>query len=135
MWTVTEDSFVPKSQNHKETVYTIGNGYFCSRGAFEEFHPGERRATFIHGIFDDAPIVVTELANAPDWLPVTILLNGEPFAMHSGVVESFTRSLDLRTGVLTRTVRWRSTLSVSAHWRMNTPPSSGATSSQSSTAQ
>lgn len=108
MWTVTEDSFIPKSQNHKETVYTIGNGYFCSRGAFEEFHPGERRASFIHGVFDDAPIVVTELANAPDWLPVGVLLNGERFAMHSGVIESFTRSLDLRTGVLSRTVRWRS---------------------------
>lgn len=108
MWTVTEDSFIPKTQNQKETVYTIGNGYFCSRGAFEEFHPGERRASFIHGVFDDAPIVVTELANAPDWLPVGVRLNGERFAMHSGLIESFTRSLDLHTGVLTRTVRWRS---------------------------
>jgi trehalose/maltose hydrolase-like predicted phosphorylase len=55
-----------------------------------------------------APIVVTELANAPDWLPLAISFDGERFSMAEGTVESFSRTLDLRTGVLTRTVRWRS---------------------------
>ena len=69
MWTITEDSFNPKSLHHQETIFTIGNGYLSTRGAFEEGYPGARGATFIHGVFDAAPIVVTELANAPDWLP------------------------------------------------------------------
>jgi kojibiose phosphorylase len=108
LWTLTEDSFDPKKQYHKETIFTIGNGYLCTRGAFEEGYPNDRRATFIHGVFDAAPIVFTELANAPDWLPVTIYLNNERFSMDSGTIESFQRTLDLRTGLLTRIVRWRS---------------------------
>lgn len=108
LWTLTETSFDPKSLHHKETIYTIGNGYLSTRGAFEEGYPGDRRATFLHGVFDDAPIVVTELANAPDWLPLTVLLDGERFSLHNGTVETFERRLDLHYGLLTRTVRWRS---------------------------
>ena len=108
LWLVSEDSFEPKKQHHKETVFTIGNGYLCTRGAFEEGYPRDHRATFIHGVFDAAPIVFTELANAPDYLPITIYLNGERFSMDSGTIESFQRTLDLHTGLLTRVVRWRS---------------------------
>ena len=108
LWTLTEDSFDSNKQHHKETVFTIGNGYLCTRGALEEGYPKDHRATFIHGVFDAAPIVFTELANAPDWLPITIYLNGERFSLDSGTIESFSRTLDLRTGLLTRIVRWRS---------------------------
>ncbi|MFN8425760.1 MAG: hypothetical protein U0X87_05820 [Anaerolineales bacterium] len=69
MWTFSENSFNPESQNHKETIFTIGNGYLSTRGAMEEGYPKERRATFVHGVFDDVPLVFTELANSPDWLP------------------------------------------------------------------
>lgn len=106
MWTVNEESFNPEKQHHKETIFTIGNGYLSTRGAFEEGYPGDRRATFIHGVFDDVPLVFTELANAPDWLPMQIYLNGERFSLASGSLEHFARNLDLQTGVLTRTVRW-----------------------------
>jgi trehalose/maltose hydrolase-like predicted phosphorylase len=107
-WIISEDSFDPQKQHHKETIFTNGNGYLCTRGAFEEGYPGDRRATFMHGVFDEAPIVVTELANAPDHLPLTIYLNEERFSLDTGTIESYHRALDLRTGVLTRQVRWRS---------------------------
>ena len=108
MWKITENSFDPASQNHKETIFTIGNGYLSTRGAFEEGFPAESRATFIHGVFDDVPVSFTELANAPDWLPLTILLNGEKFSLTNGIILNFQRELDLRSGVLTRIVRWQS---------------------------
>ena len=108
LWILSEDSFDPQKQHHKETIFTIGNGYLCTRGAFEEGYPDDHRATFIHGVFDAAPIVFTELANAPDWLPVAVYLNGERFSLDTGTIESFQRTLDLRTGLLTRMVRWRS---------------------------
>lgn len=107
-WKITQDRFEPGRQHHLETVFTSGNGYLCSRGAFEEGYPGDSRATFLHGVFDRAPIVFTELANAPDWLPLVVLLNGERFSLASGTIEAFERSLDLRSGVLSRTVRWKS---------------------------
>ena len=106
LWTLSETSFDPNTQHHKETIFTIANGYLATRGAFEEGYPNDRRATFVHGVFDAAPIVFTELANAPDWLPFIVSLNGERFSLDAGTVESFERSLDLRTGVLTRTVKW-----------------------------
>ncbi len=106
LWTLSETTFDPNTQHHKETIFTIGNGYLATRGAFEEGYPNDRRATFVHGVFDAVPVVFTELANAPDWLPFTVLLDGERFSLDSGTVESFNRSLDLRTGVLTRSVRW-----------------------------
>jgi trehalose/maltose hydrolase-like predicted phosphorylase len=114
LWILSEDSFDPKKQHHKETVFTIGNGYLCTRGAFEEGYPSDHRATFIHGVFDKAPIVFTELANAPDWLSLQVFLNGERFSLDSGTIESFQRTLDLRTGLLTRIVRWRSPSGTSA---------------------
>lgn len=108
LWTITEDGFDPQKQHHQETIFTLGNGYLCTRGAFEEGYPDDSRGTFIHGVFDQAPIVFTELANAPDWLPLDIYLNGERFALDSGAILSFQRSLDLRSGLLTREVYWRS---------------------------
>ncbi len=108
MWIISEDIFEPKSQHHKETIFTIGNGYLSTRGAFEEGYPADSRATFVHGMFDRVPIVFTELANATDWLSLIVLLNGERFSLDTGAIESYDRHLDLQTGLLTRNIRWRS---------------------------
>gem|GEM_PF-1955723 len=99
LWTVTETAFDPKRQHHKETVFTIGNGYLSTRGAFEEGYPRDRRATFIHGVFDAVPIVVTELANAPDWLPLAVFLDDERFSLDTGVVESSIQASSSRSSV------------------------------------
>jgi len=107
-WTINETSFDPSAQHHKETIFTIGNGYLCARGVLEEGYPDERRATFIHGVFDDAPLVFSELANAPDWLWLQINLNGERFTLDQGTIQKFERFLDLQSGVLTRDMSWRS---------------------------
>jgi kojibiose phosphorylase len=107
-WQILEEQFTPEKQAHHETIFTIGNGYLGTRGAFEEFTPGENRATFVHGIFDDAPIIFTELANFPDWLEFEIWANGQHFDLHQGEVLDYRRWLDLRTGLLTRQVHWRS---------------------------
>lgn len=107
-WTVLETRFRPDGLHHQETVCTLGNGYLGTRGAFEEGYPGAWPATFVHGVFDDVPIVYTELANCPDWLPLFIFLQGERFRLDRGEVLGYQRQLDLRRGVLTRDVRWRS---------------------------
>lgn len=108
MWTIIEDTFNPASQHHKETIFTIGNGYLSTRGAFEEGYPGEHRATFLHGVFDDAPIVFTELANAPDWLAFSIWIDGERFTLTQGTIETYSRRLDLKCGLLSRSILWAS---------------------------
>jgi kojibiose phosphorylase len=107
-WLVVENEFNPGKLHHKETVFTVGNGYLSTRGAFEEKYPAEMRATFMHGVFDDVPVVFTELVNAPDWLELEIYLDGEHFRLFEGELLSFTRSLDMHTATLTRNLRWRS---------------------------
>ncbi len=106
-WQVTEHKFDPSSQHHKETVFTSGNGNMCLRGAFEEGYPASRPACFMHRLWDDMPINFTELANLPEWWGVQLEVNGAWFGLDQGKVLAYRRSLDLRTGVLSRTVRWQ----------------------------
>ncbi|MER3436007.1 MAG: glycoside hydrolase family 65 protein [Leptolyngbya sp. ERB_1_1] len=107
-WNILETEFNPSKLHAQETVFTIGNGYLGTRGSFEEGFPGDQAATLIHGMFDDAPIVQTELVNCPNWLPLTIKLDGELFRLDQGEILKYDRQLNLKLGLLTRTVLWRS---------------------------
>jgi kojibiose phosphorylase len=105
-WKIIETHFDPERQNHKETILTIGNGYLSTRGTFEERFTRDRQATLIHGMWDDVQIGFTELANAPDWASIEIWVNGERFDMGQGNISNYSRQLDLRTGILSRSLNW-----------------------------
>lgn len=107
-WAVIETQFDPAQLHYKETVFTVGNGYLGTRGSFEEGYLGAMGATLIHGVYDDVPVVHTELANCPDWLPLVVIINGDRFRLDQGEILSYRRQLDVRRGVLSRDVRWRS---------------------------
>ncbi|MBN9104535.1 MAG: beta-phosphoglucomutase [Propionibacteriaceae bacterium] len=105
-WSVRERSFPPERQGHSETIFTIGNGAFCVRGSLEEGYPGEHPAAFMHQLWDDVPVVFTELASLPEWWGVDVWLDGERFRLDRGTITGYERSLDLRTGLLARVVDW-----------------------------
>ncbi|WP_066381063.1 beta-phosphoglucomutase [Anabaena sp. CA = ATCC 33047] len=107
-WMLIETQFHPEQLQSRETVFTIGNGYLGTRGSFEEGYPNGTPGTFIHGVYDDVPVVYTELANCPDWLPVIVTIDGDRFRLNQGEVLQYQRQLDLRQGLLSRFVRWRS---------------------------
>lgn len=107
-WTVTEPHFDPAQLRARETVFTIGNGYLGTRGSFEEGYPKALPTTLISGLYDDIPLVYTELANCPDWLSMVVTIDGERFGLDSGEILQYERQLDLRHGVLRRSLRWRS---------------------------
>lgn len=107
-WTLTETQFNPAQLHARETVFTIGNGYLGTRGTFEEGYPRALPATLIQGVYDEVPIVYTELANCPDWLPLVVIVNGDRCRLDSGEILDYERQLDLQRGVLRRSVRWRS---------------------------
>ncbi len=104
---VVQEGFDPATQHHMETVFTLGNGYFASRGSFEEGYPGESALTFAHGLWDDMPISFTELVNLPRWLHLTICVDGDEFRLDRGELLDFRRTTDLRRGLLRRDVTWR----------------------------
>lgn len=107
-WVVTQDAFSAATQWHMETVFTLGNGYFASRGSLEEGYPGDFPLTLAHGIFDDMPVAFTELVNLPNWLDVELWVDERPFRINQGHVHHFRRALDMRQGLLRRDVRWES---------------------------
>ena len=106
LWHIIEDNFDPKKMNSQGSVYTIGNGYFATRGTFEENYFGAKPGTLLYGVFDDIDIGKEELANAPDWLPIKLFVNGERFHMTRGKILEYQRTLGVQNGVLTRTIRW-----------------------------
>jgi beta-phosphoglucomutase len=104
---VVQNVFDPAAQHHMETVFTLGNGYFSSRGSFEEGYPGESATTFAHGVWDDMPIAFTTLVNLPNWLRLHIEIDGEEFRLDRGEILDFQRFTDLRQGLVRRSVTWR----------------------------
>jgi kojibiose phosphorylase len=105
-WRIIEDRFEPTQQRQRETVFTIGNGYLGTRGTLEEGYPNHRQATLVHGIWDDVPLVYTELANTFDWTVMDVWINGQPLRMDLGTVSHYTRYLDMKTGELQRRMHW-----------------------------
>ncbi len=105
-WTLIEPRFDLAQLQARETVFTIGNGYLGTRGSFEEGYPHALPATLVHGVYDDVPVVYTELANCPDWLSLVVIVNGERFRLDRGEIIHYERQLDLRHGILSRSVRW-----------------------------
>lgn len=108
LWHINEDTFDPAKLHTQETVFTIGNGYFGTRGTFEEGYPHENPATLLFGVFDTTDVGKEELANAPDWLPLKLFVNGERFRLDRGKILAYQRRLDMQNGILSRTVRWES---------------------------
>ncbi|WP_414566489.1 MULTISPECIES: beta-phosphoglucomutase [unclassified Anabaena] len=117
-WRLIETQFDPNQSHSRETIFTIGNGYLGTRGSFEEGYPRSLPATFIHGVYDDVPVVYTELANCPDWLPLVLMINGDRFRLDQGEILEYERQLDVHYGILSRFLRWRSPTgkTLDIHW-------------------
>ena len=106
-WSVIENQYIPEEIPYKETIFTIGNGYLGTRGTFEEAYPGQQAVTLINGLFDDAPLVHTELVNVPNWHNMEIIVNDDRFSLLDGQILQYERVLELHTGVLKRSVLWQ----------------------------
>lgn len=104
---VIEREFNPTELHYQETVFTLSNGYLGTRGTFEEGYPQDWPVTMIDGVYDEK-IPHTKLVNCPNWLPLVVTVAGERFSMDSGEIIKYERQLDLRLGLVSRCVRWRS---------------------------
>ena len=107
-WYIEESKFDPKKLHSRETVFTIGNGYFGTRGTFEEDYPKATPGTLLAGVFDKIAIAKEELANVPDWLTIKLFVNDERFRLDHGKILDYQRTLDMQYGILRREVRWES---------------------------
>jgi trehalose 6-phosphate phosphatase len=111
-WSLRYRNVEPRWEGLRETLCTLGNGYFATRGAAPEsradgvHYPG----TYIAGCFNrlQTPVSgrVTEnesLVNVPNWLCLTFAAGDGPWLGEEGVeILEDRQDLDLRHGVLTR---------------------------------
>lgn len=108
-WIITEKNFDPGVLGKAEAVFSLGNGYLGLRSAAEERYIGETRDLLVAGTFDRfSEEEVTELPNAADVTNIDITLCGEKFDLTKGEILEYSRSINLRNGLLDRSVRWRS---------------------------
>jgi alpha,alpha-trehalase len=116
-WSLVYEGFDPAQERLRESLCTLGNGYFATRGAAPEavadavHYPG----TYVAGCYNRLPSVVDgrtleheDLVNVPNWLPLTFRRPGEPwFSLHDVEILSYRQELDVRRGVLLRRLRVR----------------------------
>ncbi len=118
-WRIRELGFDPSNAARNETVFSLANGNLGLRGNLEEDAGNVAHGTYLNGFHEEAPIAYGEAAhgfarnhqvllNVADGKRVRLEVDGEGFDLTTGSVEAHERVLDLRTGLLTRTVRWRS---------------------------
>jgi trehalose/maltose hydrolase-like predicted phosphorylase len=131
-WQIIEQDFHQEQALVNETLFALGNGYLGMRGTFEEgLGKVALEGTYINGFFESAPIVYGEkfigfaenkqtilnLANAKVirlWIgngantPGGSEQTGDEFNLLTGKILSYRRSLDMRQGILRRSVQWQS---------------------------
>jgi hypothetical glycosyl hydrolase len=107
-WLVTETDFDPRFQGKCETIFCQGNGYMGMRTATEERYINQVRNTFVSGTFNKFDEYdVTELPNAADVSNIDIRIDGKLFGLDKGSFSDYHRTLNLKTGEVTREFTWK----------------------------
>jgi hypothetical glycosyl hydrolase len=108
-WIVCEASFNSDTLGKCESIMALGNGYMGVRSSLEESYVKQTRGLFIAGTFNKFDTYeTTELPNAADVIEMEIVLNNERFSLEKGIIHSYRRYLNLKTGELVRKVMWES---------------------------
>ena len=116
-WLLVYEGFDPVHEGHREALTTVGNGYLGTRGAAPERRSDEVHypGTYLAGIYNRLTSTVQgrqvedeHLVNVPNWLLLDIRIGeGEWWSAGGLTIRHERRELDLRAGVLTRSVLLR----------------------------
>ncbi|WP_078952311.1 glycoside hydrolase family 65 protein [Streptomyces sp. NRRL F-5755] len=119
-WTWQYEGYDPSQERLRESLCTLGNGYFAVRGAAPEAAAGEHHypGTYAAGCYNRLLSEVAgrqveneDLVNLPNWLPLRFRLPGEGgsaarwFTPDGGYPLEYRQILDMRAGTLTRRLR------------------------------
>jgi beta-phosphoglucomutase family hydrolase len=113
-WNLSYSDYVPEKEKTRETLLTIGNGYFGTRGALEECLGGEINypGTYIAGLYNrliskvgDRDIENEDFVNAPNWLPIRFKIgDGDWIKINKVEILDIERKLDFATGLLSKKI-------------------------------
>lgn len=122
-WCIRETGHQEEDHQKNESLFALGNGYIGMRGNLEEGYHGASGSSvignYLNGFYDTEPIVYPEgaygypdqnhaMLNVPDAKAILLLVEGELFHLHTGMVLKSERILDMQNGMLCRHVKWES---------------------------
>ncbi|MBT7323992.1 MAG: HAD-IA family hydrolase [Anaerolineae bacterium] len=91
-WSIHYSDYRPELEGTRETLLSVGNGFFGTRGALEETFANEHNypGTYIAGLYNRLDSEVggrtisnEDFVNAPNWLPITFKVgDGDWFLPH-----------------------------------------------------
>lgn len=122
-WSITETEFSQKLNYRNETTFALSNGYIGTRGTFLEGYDFDvdtgLEGNFINGFYESEEVRYGEwnfgfptrsqsLLNLPDCKRVEIWLDEERVDLRKGKIHSYSRTLHMDKGVITRAFTWES---------------------------
>jgi alpha,alpha-trehalose phosphorylase len=118
-WAVRETELHLDVLAQSESVFALANGHIGLRANLDEGEPFGLPGTYLNGFYEVRPLPYAEagygypeagqtVVNVTNGKIIRLLVDDEPFDVRYGELRSHERILDLRAGVLRRSVEWLS---------------------------
>jgi alpha,alpha-trehalose phosphorylase len=116
-WSVRETSLSLEHLAQSESLFALGNGHLGLRGNLDEGEPFGLPGTYLGGFCELRPLPSAEgaygvpsatqtIVNVTNGKLIRLLVDDEPLDVRYGELRSHERVLDLRAGVLHRSLDW-----------------------------
>ncbi|MFI5941883.1 glycoside hydrolase family 65 protein [Streptomyces uncialis] len=116
-WSLRERALNLEVLPQSESVFALSNGHVGWRGNLDEGEPHGLPGSYLNGVYELHPLPYAEagygypesgqtVINVTNGKIIRLLVDDEPFDLRYGRLVSHERTLDLRTGLLTRTCEW-----------------------------
>jgi alpha,alpha-trehalose phosphorylase len=118
-WGVRETELDLDRLAQSESVFSLSNGHLGVRANLDEGEPNGIPGTYLNAFYEQRPLPYAEagygypeagetVVNVTNGKIIRLLVDDTPFDIRYGDLLEHERALDFRTGILTRTTRWRS---------------------------
>ncbi len=118
-WSVRERELHLDTLAQTEAVFALSNGHIGLRGNLDEGEPHGLPGTYLNSFYELRPLPYAEggyaypesgqtVINVTNGKLIRLLVDDEPFDVRYGKIHDHERELDLRNGVLRRSVHWTS---------------------------
>ncbi|GAB2958750.1 glycoside hydrolase family 65 protein [Amycolatopsis acidiphila] len=116
-WQLTWRGLAVDQLQRTESTFALANGHIGLRGTFEEGEPRGLPGTYLNGFYEEHELPYAEagygypeagqtVVNVTDGKIIRLLVEDEPFDMRYGTATAHDRTLDFRSGTLTRNTDW-----------------------------
>ncbi|WP_019928170.1 glycoside hydrolase family 65 protein [Nocardia sp. BMG111209] len=116
-WAVHETALDLDALARTESLFALSNGHIGVRGNLDEGEPHGIPGTYLNSVHELRPLPYAEagygypesgetIVNVTNGKLIRLLVDDEPLDVRYGTLRSHERTLDLRTGTLTRQLEW-----------------------------